>query len=68
MAGKCFNNTARILRVTVHCKMLNEIKEIKYKMSFKMSKTGGAPLRVYISLNLYSRKVETDVEESSKKG
>jgi hypothetical protein len=42
-----FNNTARILWMTVHCEMLNEIKEMKYTMSFKMSKTGGAPLCIY---------------------
>jgi hypothetical protein len=37
-----FNNTAarpegRRQRMTVHCEMLNEIKEMKYIMNFKMS-------------------------------
>ena len=46
--------------------MLNEIKEMKYIMNFKMSKRQVVLPSVYIA-ERYSRRDETDVEESCSK-
>ena len=49
------------------CEMLNEIKEMKYIMNFKMSKIQVVPPSVYILLNVTVGRDETDVQESCSK-